>query len=220
MDETEVTIMGKVFKKDGLGNIIIPATVLEEREKSFDAKLQETSNELGELRKFKDEAESRKAVSDPEVIEAYDFYSNPKSAFTKIKADVTKEMESKLEEAKNTLRKEYADNITVREFWADFFTENKELKQHKQLVHTVAQEKLEQIKNLTNNDEIAKIIREGTYVKIAQLRQSAAEKEVPEVVESGGSSFLGDIAKKIPSDGKVLSFGDSIAARRKAKLGG
>lgn len=136
----EVTINGRKFQAD-------PELyeAISQREKDFDRKLQSSSNELGQLRKFRDEHAPRPPVQPKDYDQL--LFEDPKGAVERIKAEI---------------RSEYQAAENLKSFWRDFYRSNKDLSEDED--HDVAEMILQR-----NLQELARLPVDEAKEKLADL---------------------------------------------------
>jgi len=170
----DVVVMGQSIK-------VTPdaALVLEEREREFNRKLSEHSQELGELRKFKNEKDipdefkmNPSALEDEELEELW--FTSPKKVIAILKQNMKTELDRTKEEVKKDLKLERAVEDREQNFWKKFYSSNSDLKRADKVVKAILAEKWESLASIPDEDVAQKTLAGYVRAYLAKLVSTSA----------------------------------------------
>jgi len=170
----DVVVMGQSIK-------VTPdaALVLEEREREFNRKLSEHSQELGELRKLREERanpdkfETNPSSLDDEELEEL-WFTSPKKAVAILKQNMKQELSRTKEEIKKDLKLERAVEDREKVFWNKFYSNNSDLKRADKVVKAILAEKWESLASIPDEDVAQKTLAGYVRAYLAKLVSTSA----------------------------------------------
>ena len=186
------------------------AQALQAREQEFGQKLSEHSNELGELRKFR---QSVQQTVIPPQDQKRDLgtllFENPNEALGRLRQEIKEEM-----------RMEYGRDQSEQKFWQGLYRKHDDLEGEETLIRAVMQQHWGDLQALPVGDAQDKIadMTRSEILRISKKLRSGKDEELPQdraVVEGAGSAAPRRKAAE-PEGPKSLS--EVIRANRTRRL--
>lgn len=150
------------------------AQALSEREREFDRKLSEHSQELGQLRQMTRQWQERQAPTAPQRPAEPDietlWFENPKAAAQKLRQEIRQEITG-----------EYQRDQAIRSFWDGFYRGNDDLREDDFIVNAVFQRHFDQLADLAPA-KAAETLADLTRKEIIRL-----SRKVKPATESNGA---------------------------------
>lgn len=197
--------------------------LLDERELEFNRKLSSQGEELGQLRTqvndihtqtvASDEGEGEGELSDAEL--GAQMFTDPRGVFKYLMNEAAPELKSAiLQEAGVELDKRESRS----QFWSSFYSANKDLAKHKDIVDLVANQEYPKIKSLST-EEGAKHIAAKTREQIVRIVSDFTPEGTvvkKEGFVEGASSTKAPVKKTIEEEFSLSSLIKSRNAKRRA----
>lgn len=140
-------------------------------------------------------------------------FSDPNALVEKITERVTAEVSSKLGNA-------YRADQAQKDFWSSFYTENKDLREEDGIVKMVLAKNWDMLKSLPGKrgrDKLAELT-EAEILRIVNKRGAPPPgRHVPLEGDSPSAPGRAPVASAAEPTGKVLTLGDALRERRKAR---
>ena len=188
------------------------AEVVQSREREFQQKLSEHSNELGELRRFRQSVQQ--TVTPPAAPQAPELetllFENPKAALSRLRQEITEDV-----------TQQYRQDQHRQQFWRDFYRANDDLDSSDELmVQAVMSSHWGELQALPMSEAIKRI---GDMTRNEILRISKKLKTGGEtlpvnraIVEGAGVPAPKRTASTEPDDG-IHSLSDVLRKRREQR---
>jgi len=210
----DVVIMGQAVK-------VTPeaAQILEEREREFNRKLSENSQELGNLRKFKEERVSSEdfehnpsSFEDDKLEELW--FTSPKEAVSILEKNMAQELKRAKDEIKKDLRLEEAVRKREKVFWDKFYGNNPDLKRADKIVKTILAEEWESLSTIQSEDVAQKALAGKVRAYLSGL-VSSSEPQSLRAEPSGEPP-----KPKAIKEEHLNTLSELLRRRRSKRLGG
>lgn len=182
----------------------------QEREREFETRIGKQGQELGELRKWRQQAEAAirpqpAQPAEPDINTLW--FENPQAAYQKIKQDVREEITS-----------DYRRDQALRSFWDGFYRGNDDLREDAWVAETVFRDNFQDLADMPTSkaqEKLADLTRE----KILRLtRKAKTEITRAPMLESASGDRPPRPQRDEDEDDGPKTMGELIAQRRARRM--